>query len=64
MSSAIGTLSAKSLCLNAFDRSGGDAVVKEDNALPFVTVRLGTEYGTVSDRDIISRATCVKRMED
>jgi len=46
MSSAIGTLSAKSLCLNAFCWSEVDAVVKEDNALPFVTARL--EYGLPS----------------
>lgn len=47
MSSAIGTLSAKTLCLivNAFCRSRVDAVIKEDNALPFVTARLETEYG-------------------
>lgn len=58
------SLSVKSLCLNAFWRSWVDAVVKEDNALPFVTARRGTEYGMVSHHDIISRMTCVKRMED
>lgn len=43
MSSAIGTLSARSLCLNAYCGSKVDVIVKEDNALPFVTARLEIE---------------------